>query len=293
LTIHKTLKKESIASIFIVSDATGGTAQRMVRSALVQFGDAHVDLIQRAHVISKQGIKAVVKEAFNKKALIIHTLASSDLRECMLRESRLLRVDAMDLMGPMLDRLSVFIKVPPKEEPGLYRHLSEGKPREIEAVAFAFHHDDGQGLDDIDKAELVIVGVSRSMKTPTMLYLAYHGWFTANVPLIMEIAPAPELLSLSPDKVFCLVPSENQLIEIRRTRATIYGFPPSLYTAGDYIRNELTFARRICRENNWRILETPGKSIEEISREIVELHMPGGHLQRNARGFNPMPVEHS
>jgi regulator of PEP synthase PpsR (kinase-PPPase family) len=225
----------------------------------------------------------VVKEASEKNALILHTLATGDLRTTVLRQSRLFHVDAMDLMGPVLDRLSVFLKTSPKEEPGLYKHLAEGKPREIEAVAFAFHHDDGQGLEDLDRAELVIVGISRSMKTPMMLYLAYHGWFAANVPLIMEIAVPPELISVPPEKVFCLIVSEERLLEMRRTRAKVYGFPPSPYISPEYVRTELDFARNLCRKYHWRIIDTTGKSIEESAREIVELYMPGGQLRRNIK----------
>jgi regulator of PEP synthase PpsR (kinase-PPPase family) len=177
--------------------------------------------------------------------------------------------------------MSVFLKLTPKEEPGLYKHTAEGKTREIEAVDFAFHHDDGQGVDDLNKAEVVIVGVSRSMKTPTMLYLAYHGWFAANVPLILEIPPPQQLLTLPKEKVFCLISDENQLLTMRNTRAKAYNLPPSPYTSPEYIRTELAYARIVCRDNNWRVIETGGKSIEEITREIIEFHTgEGGSLER-------------
>jgi len=270
-------KKSSLRSIFIVSDATGGTALRVVRSALVQFDGAQINLIERGQVNTPQRICAIVQEAAKEKALILHTLVSSDLRSLMLQQSRLMGVDAMDLMGPVLDRLTVFLKLSPKEEPGIYQHLAEGKTREIEAVDFAFHHDDGQGADDLKKAEVVLVGVSRSMKTPTMLYLAYHGWFAANVPLILEIPPPQQLLEVSKEKVFCLISDERQLLTMRNSRVKAYDLPPSPYTSPEYIRTELSYARMVCRENNWRTIETAGKSIEEITREIIGL-LTGGSL---------------
>jgi regulator of PEP synthase PpsR (kinase-PPPase family) len=272
---NKLSKNSSLHSIFIVSDATGGTALRVVRSALVQFDDARVNLIERGHINTLQRIQTIVQEAAREKALILHTLVSSDLRRLLLQQSRLLGVDAMDLMGPVLDRLSVFLRSMPKEEPGIYQHLTEGKTREIEAVDFAFHHDDGQGADDLKKAEVVLVGVSRSMKTPTMLYLAYHGWFAANVPLILEIPPPQQLLELPKEKVFCLISDERHLLTMRNTRVKAYDLPPSPYTSPEYIRTELSYARMICRENKWQIIETAGKSIEEITREIIEL-LSGG-----------------
>jgi [pyruvate, water dikinase]-phosphate phosphotransferase / [pyruvate, water dikinase] kinase len=277
---NKKSKDPSFLSILIVSDATGGTAMRLVRSALVQFSGARVNLIERGQTNTPERISAIVQEAAKEKALILHTLVSSDLRGLMLQQSRLLGVDSMDIMGPVLDRLSVFLKLKPKEEPGIYSHLGEGKTREIEAVDFAFHHDDGQGVDDIDKAEVVLVGVSRSMKTPTMLYLAYHGWFAANVPLILEIPPPPPLLAIPKEKVFCLISDEGHLLTTRSSRARIYDLPPSPYTSPEYIRTELSYARMICRDNHWRLIETAGKSIEEITREIIELLTGGEDMRR-------------
>ncbi len=273
-------KPSSQRSIFIVSDATGRTARRVVDAALVQFEDAPVDIIERGMINTPERINAIVEEAAQAKSLILHTLVSSDLRRLMLRQSRLLGVDAMDLMGPVLERLSAFLEQTPKEEPGLYKHLAEGKTREIEAVDFAFHHDDGQGTDDLDKAEVVLVGVSRSMKTPTMLYLAYHGWFAANVPLILEIPPPQQLIGLPKEKVFCLISNETNLLTMRNSRARAYNLPASPYTSPEYIRTELAYARMVCRDNKWRVIETAGKSIEEITREIIELLPAGGESNR-------------
>jgi [pyruvate, water dikinase]-phosphate phosphotransferase / [pyruvate, water dikinase] kinase len=257
--------------VFIVSDATGGTALRMVRSALVQFGDTGVELIQRTHVNTPQRLQAVVEEAARKKSLIVHTIVSSDLRNRMLQQSRLAGVDAMDLMGPLLDRLSVFLDRPPIEEAGLYKHLAEGKTREIAAVEFAFRHDDGRKPEDLPYAEIVLVGVSRSLKTPTTLYLAYHGWFTANVPIILEVPVPDELFSVPHEKVFCLVMAESRLLELRRTRASAITLPQSTYILPEYVRDEILYAKKLCRDHNWQLIDTTGKSIEEIAREVMAL----------------------
>jgi [pyruvate, water dikinase]-phosphate phosphotransferase / [pyruvate, water dikinase] kinase len=261
----------SSISIFIVSDATGGTALRMVRSALVQFGDMGVELIQHTHVNTPQRVQTVVDEATRKKSLILHTIVSSDLRRLMLQQSRLAGIDAMDLMGPVLDRLSVFLNRPPIEEPGLYKHLAEGKSREIAAVEFAFRHDDGRKPEDLPSAEIVLVGISRSLKTPTTLYLAYHGWFTANVPLILEVQPPYELFSVPSEKVFCLVMAESRLLELRQTRASATNLPHGSYVLPEYIRDEISYAKKLCRDYKWQLIDTTGKSIEEIAREILEL----------------------
>jgi regulator of PEP synthase PpsR (kinase-PPPase family) len=261
----------SPVSIFIVSDATGGTALRMVRSALVQFGDMGVELIQHTHVNTPQRVQTVVEEAARKRSLIVHTIVSSDLRNLILQQSRLAGVDAMDLMGPVLDRLSVFLNRAPIEEAGLYKHLAEGKTREIAAVEFAFRHDDGRKPEDLPYAEIVLVGISRSLKTPTTLYLAYHGWFTANVPIILEVPVPNELFSVPHEKVFCLVMAESRLLELRRTRSSSISLPQSSYISPEYVRNEILYAKKLCRDNTWQLIDTTGKSIEEIAREILAL----------------------
>jgi regulator of PEP synthase PpsR (kinase-PPPase family) len=172
-------------SIIIVSDATGETAVQMVGAALVQFEKAPARIIRRPQVTTAAEVRAVVKEAAERKALVLHTLVSAELRRLMLRQCRLRNVDAMDLMGPVLERLSVHLGISPKERPGLFNNRAEGKTRQIDAVGFAFRHDDGQGTGDLHRAEIVLVGPSRTMKTPVMLYLAYRGWFCGNTPLVL------------------------------------------------------------------------------------------------------------
>lgn len=258
-------------SIVIVSDATGSTALQMVRSALVQFGDVDAEIIRHAHVNSSRRILSVVEEAAKKKSLIVHTIVSSDLRHQLLQQSRLLGVDAMDLMGPVLDRLSIHFHRPPIEEPGLYKQWDEGRTREIAAVEFTFRHDDGRKPEDLPSAEIVLVGISRSIKTPIALYLSYHGWFTANIPLILEVDPPTELFSVPREKVFCLTMVESRFIELRQARAAAANLPQSSYVSPEYIRKEISYSRRLCLEHGWQLIDTTGKSVEEASGEIIGL----------------------
>ena len=183
-------------TVYVVSDGTGGTAERMARSALIQFENAPVNLVRRPNVRSAKKLRVVVEEAAAGESLILHTLVSDELRRLMVSETRLHGVDSLDMMGPILDRLARHLKLTPQEKPGLFQQLVEARTREIEAVAFAFRHDDGQNAGDLERAEVVLVGISRTMKTPTMLYLAYRGWFAANVPLVPGIAPPKSLLAV-------------------------------------------------------------------------------------------------
>jgi regulator of PEP synthase PpsR (kinase-PPPase family) len=177
----------------------------------------------------------------------------------------------MDMLGPLLDRLATHLHLPPQEKPGLFRQLAEAKTREIEAVAFAFRHDDCQNVGELHRAEVVLVGVSRTMKTPTMLYLAYRGWFAANVPLVPEL-PLPEALAtMPPHRVFCLSMQPEQLRQRRRARATNEAIPLAPYASLAQIRKEIRYAERLCRQHGWRRVEVTGKAVEEVAREIITL----------------------
>ncbi len=257
-------------TIFVVSDATGDTAQRMVRAALVQFQNAPVRLVRRAHVQKPRQVHQVVHEARDCRAIIIHTLVSDELRRVMRAESRTHGVDALDIMGPILERLTVHLAVAPQEKPGLFQDLTEAKTREVEAVSYAFRHDDGQNPQDLNRAEVVLVGVSRAMKTPTMLYMAYRGWFAANVPLTPGIPPPEELLAAPNDRVFCLVMAPEQLRQLRRVRAEEESIPLHPYASKEQIGGELAYVEELCRKHHWHRIDTTGKSVEEVAREIIE-----------------------
>jgi len=164
----------------------------------------------------------------------------------------------------------VHLKIAPQEKPGLFQDLTEAKTREIEAVAYAFRHDDGQNLHDLARAEVVLTGVSRAMKTPTMLYLAYRGWFAANVPLCSGLLPPKSLLAVPSDRVFCLAVTPERLQQLRRVRAEEEGIPLHPYASMESIREELTYVEGLCRKHHWQRIDTTGKSVEEVAREIIE-----------------------
>ena len=260
-----------MSKLFIVSDATGGTAERVVQAALVQFADADVQIERRSKVRTVDRVRQVVEEAAAQPSLVLHTLVSDELRKVMLEEARRCQVEAFDMLGPLMDRLAALLKRTPKEMPGLFQERLEARSREIEAVDFAFRHDDGHRIDDLDKAEVVLVGVSRSMKTPTMLYLGYRGWFAANVPLIPELDPPGALLRVPSRKVFCLIMKAERLAELRRVRAENEGIPIESYASLAQAQKEIQLARRLCTANRWRRIDVTNKSVEEAGREIIGL----------------------
>ena len=258
-------------SIFVVSDSSGETADRVVHAALVQFPDADVRVLRQSQVRTAEQVHSVVREAAGQESLILHTLVSDNLRRVMLEEARRHGVDSMDLMGPLLDRLTHHLNLTPQEKPGLFQQLAEVRSREIEAVEFAFRHDDGLSPEELDRAEVVLVGASRTMKTPTMLFLAYRGWFAANVPLVPEISLPPMLEQVDARRVFCMMITPYRLMELRRVRAAYLGLLEESYASLETVRAELRLCQRVCREHGWRTIDVTCKSVEEVAREIMVL----------------------
>jgi regulator of PEP synthase PpsR (kinase-PPPase family) len=257
--------------IFVVSDATGETGERFLRSALVQFPHVEVEIERRGGVREPEQVREIVALARANDATILHTLVSHRLRGLMLSECRRQAVDAMDLMGPVLDRLTVAFHARPQEQPGLFEQLREARTRAIEAVDFAFRHDDGQHSSDYDRAEMLLVGVSRTMKTPLCLYLAHRGWFAANLPIVKGVSLPAVVDRLPARRVFGLTMRPARLLELRRTRAEYLRM-----TGGDYaelpaIRAELHEAEELFRQRGWNVVDVTGKSIEEIARSMIDL----------------------
>ena len=267
--------RERVLTVFVVSDATGATAERMLQSALVQFGSVPVTVRRKGIVASPNAVDRVVEEAVaEENSLIIHTLVSFTLRKYLYSRAREADIDTLDLMGPILDRLAQNLQARPQEKPGLLQEYLFAKEKKIDAVAFAFSHDDGRLEEELGRAEIVLVGVSRSMKTPVMLYLAYRGWFAANVPIILETEVPRNLLSLPSEKVFYLDISPSYLLKLRRTRARSTGIPEETYANMFYIQKELRYARHLSDRYGWRAVSVAGKSVEEVAAEILLLKSP-------------------
>lgn len=269
-------------SLFVVSDATGETGERVLHAALVQFPETDVAIERFGGVRDRAQVQEIVQLARERGAMILHTLVSHELRGLMLAECRRQTVDAMDLMGPVLDRLTLALRTQPQEKPGLFEQLREARMRAIEAVDFAFRHDDGQHTGDYERAEIVLVGVSRTMKTPLCLYLAHRGWFAANLPIVPGVALPAEIDGVEQRRIFGLTMRPARLLELRTARARY------LHMGGDYadlprIRDELRHAERLFRDRGWHVMDVTGKSVEEVARSMIDLRQLSGRDQSGGR----------
>ncbi len=263
--------------IFAVSDGSGGTAERVIRAALTQFRGQQVSVHLFPRLESLEQVHDVVHQAAQKQAVIVHTLVRAELRQAMFEQGKRLHVHTLDLMGPMLERLSDLLQSAPLAQPGLYNiYGTEEYSRRINAMDFAFRHDDGQRAEELDQAEIVLVGVSRTGKTPLSVYLAYRGWFVGNVPVIPEIELPPILSRLPPQRVIGLTIEPHRLVQMRRARASRQHGAMSRYIDLEYVQRETSHALRLFRQHGWRQIDMTSKPIEEATAEIVSLM--GGRL---------------
>jgi len=266
----KTRKKEY--NIYIISDGTGRTAEQALYAALIQFPEIKVNLFRKPRVRTEQKVTSVIREAKQNSGFIVHTLVTDKLREVMLRGGRKQNVHTIDLMGGLLGRLSEEFSVTPTEKPGLFGQLNKAYFRRIETIEFAFHHDDGQRVSELKKAEIVLLGVSRTFKTPLSIYLAFKGWFVANVPIVMSQEMPPIVNKLLASNVFCLDTNARALTELRRARQNYLGGAVGDYDDIEFVRMELMYARKFfSRQPGWAIINVTNKPIEEIASEILIL----------------------
>ena len=268
--------------IFVLSDGSGRTAEQSLKAALTQFSHADPVINLRVKVRTQKQIKKIIDEASAVDGLIVHTVVSTSLRNHILELGRLHNVETIDLMGPLLAELSQRFSDSPAEKPGLFRELNKAYFQRIEAMEFAFRHDDGQRTEELKKAEIVLIGVSRTFKTPTCIYLAFKGWLAGNIPIVLGLEPPPILFNLPPNQVFCLTSNSNRLATLRQVRHEHLGRATGDYADPTYVRQELAYAHSIfCQQPGWKIIDVTNKSIEEISSEILSTISKDRVLEKN------------
>ncbi len=256
--------------VYVVSDATAETAERVLRAALMQFGGIKPDLRVFSMVRSREGLREIMELAHQRSALVLYTIVDNDAREFMTRSGEELGVPAVDLIGQLMAQLGAFLNLSPAGEPGVPR-LTPDYFRRIEAVEFTIKHDDGQMTGDLDQADIVLVGISRTSKTPLSTYLAQKGKKVANVPVVLGLPLPRQLDEIDQSRVFGLTIDVASLIRIRRARLKALNMPADTdYASREHVIRELEYARGIFKERpDWPVIDVSRKAIEETSAIIL------------------------
>jgi regulator of PEP synthase PpsR (kinase-PPPase family) len=270
---------EQLHTIFICSDAIGETAEAVAKATLRQFNSDHVKIRRYGYVKTEEEINHIVTEASLHRGFIAYTLVQPELREMMREQAIRMGVRAVDVMGPMLQAYIDTFDDAPKRQPGLLHELDEDYFRKIEAIEFAVKYDDGKDVRGLLQADIVLVGVSRTSKTPLSIFLAHKGIKAANYPIIPEIKPPEELTGLKNKVVVGLTMSAEHLLKIRTERLKSMGLPhQAKYATITRINEELAYASQLMISLNCPIIDVTEKAIEETAGIIMGLR--GGDGQR-------------
>jgi regulator of PEP synthase PpsR (kinase-PPPase family) len=260
-------------TVLVASDATGETGEKVVRAALVQFfGSEKVRVVMVHHVLDDGAVRKMVEQAKQQKALLVYTIVAPPLRALVRRLADEAEIHAYDLMSGLLLQMSSHFGEDPLYKAGLGHELDAEYFRRVEAVEFAVNNDDGREPRNLKRADIVLVGISRTSKTPTSQYIAHRGYKVANVPLVMGIPLPKEIEQIDPRRVFGLLVDPTTLVEIRRTRMKHLGMEPG-NEYGDIrrVRQELEHCRKLFTAHpEWTLFDISGKAVEETASAILE-----------------------
>ncbi len=255
--------------IFIISDATGTTAEMVISAVLVQFKEIKPILKRYPYIKTREQIDEILNKAHVVRGIVIYSLVSKELRTWIRKEERKMDLYTIDLVGPLLEGMGRFWDLAPVLRPGLFRGIREASFRLADSIDFTLRHDDGQGVETLGKADIIILGVSRTSKTPTSLYLSCNNYLkVANIPIILDMEPPAKVLKLKAKKVGFTI-SPHRLAYIRQTRLKYAG--SINYTDMTMIKRELAYCHRIFNQiKELNVIDVTSSSIEEIANMVLE-----------------------
>ena len=258
--------------IYIISGGKGITGNFLVQTVLAQFPKNRIAVKLISDVITVADVEKAVAQVVADKGIIVHTMIDKRLRENLNRICRENGIRTIDMAGDLIDYLTEELDEKPLNQPGLYRRLNIEYFDRLESIDFAISNDDGLNIHNIVNADIVLVGVSRTGKTPLSVYLAMHGWKVSNVPIILGMDPPEELFGMDARRVFGLTISMNELIAHRRKRIQDYEHLSNLdYVSPRSVRMELDLANAVFRRGGFSVISVTHKPIESVANEILEL----------------------
>lgn len=259
-------------TVFIISDSVGETGELVAKAAISQFrpGMQDVALQRFPHIENHEQLNEIIQLAVEQKAMIMYTLVKEEMRTFMDEVCQRKHVLKVDLMGPTMNMFSEALQIEPIEEAGLVRKLDDDYFKKIEAIEFAVKYDDGRDPRGLLKADIVLVGISRTSKTPLSQFLAHKRLKVANVPLVPEVEPPEELFLVPPEKCFGLVISPDKLNYIRKERLIALGLSDNAsYAKVERIDEEIKHFYNIVDRIGCPIIDVTNKAVEETANDIL------------------------
>lgn len=257
--------------IYIVSDSIGETAEYVARATAAQF-DRDYEIVKFPFVREKAQIEEVVEEAKTHHSIILYTTVIEEFRETLITRCEALDIPCIDVMSTAMLAFQSFLNLEPKHEPGIIRRLDEKYFKKVEAIEFAVKYDDGKDPRGIKKADVILLGVSRTSKTPLSMYLANKNLKVANVPLVPEVPVPKEVYQIPKERIIGLTTNPIKLNEIRQERLKALGLSDTAtYANLDRILEELDYADKIMKDIGCPIIDVATKAVEETANIIIEI----------------------
>lgn len=265
------MSKEEELIIYVCSDAVGETAEAVVQATLRQFDAKPASLRRIGHIKHEEEIVQLLQKAAGQKAFVVYTLVQPELRETMREEAIRLGVRAIDVMGPVMEAYMEIFNGSPKRKPGLLYQMDDMYFRRVEAMEFSVKCDDGRDTQSMLQADIVLIGVSRTSKTPLSIYLAHKGYKVANLPLVPEVKPPVELAHLASGQVIGLTMEADHLMTIRTERLKSAGLPNGAkYATPSRVMEELEYAKQVMKSLHCPVIDVTHRAIEETAGLILD-----------------------
>ena len=259
--------------LHLISDSTGETVTMVARACLAQFDGVNAKEHMWSMVRSTDQIDQILSIVHDQPGMVLYTLVHEDLRQHLEDGCRRLMVPHTPVLDPVLGAMGAYFNAKVRARPGRQHVMDAEYFDRIEAMHFALSHDDGQSTWDLDNADVVLVGVSRTSKTPTSIYLANRGLKTANVPFVPGVPLPDDLFKLTHPLVVGLTKDPRRLVEIRRQRLRLLDQDENTdYVDLDMVSKEITEARRVFSKYEWPVINVTRKSIEETAANVIQLY---------------------
>ena len=260
-------------NVYLVSDSTGETLDRIFLSLKSQFAGFEYDKKEYAFVRTEQQIDKIIKECnTSNNSLILYTIVETKLAKYISNQSEKNNVPCFGILGNLILSFSKLLNQKAIHKPSAQHVLDDDYYKRIEAIQFTMAHDDGKKVDDIKNADVILLGVSRTSKTPTSIYLANRGYKTINIPLVLNQQIPKDLITNKKICIIGLVADPERLADIRRNRVAIMkDHKLKEYTDLSFIKKELDDSKNLFKKNNWPIIDVTRKSVEETAASILKI----------------------
>ncbi|MFP4020633.1 MAG: pyruvate, water dikinase regulatory protein [Halanaerobium sp.] len=258
--------------VYVLSDSVGDTAEQVARASAEQYKESDYEIKKYPYVESKTKIDNIMENLNYENSIFVYTIVNKEISDYLKQRCEEKEVPFIDVMAPCLNTFTQFLEEEPARESGVIRKLDEDYFKRVEAVEFAVKYDDGKDPRGILKADIVLIGVSRSSKTPLSMYLAHKNYKVVNIPLVKDSKVPEQLFEVPRRKIIGLMIDPSDLIEIRRERIRVLGLDNSVdYVSIEKIYEELEYAEKIMRKVGCPVIDMTKKAVEEAANLVIDI----------------------